>query len=91
MENNKFITCSTLVSKEQITHPLYVFGIESGADAAILAALDESRINGVIAVKIQKLCVIASNPRTHQHLNIASEIGSLDPSAPGPCIQVTRR
>ena len=34
----------------QIVHPLYIVGFNLGADAAMLAALEEQRIDGVVAV-----------------------------------------
>lgn len=41
---------SYLELREKIIHPLYVIGFETGADGAILAAHEEKRINGVIAI-----------------------------------------
>lgn len=36
---------------DRLTHPLYVVGHGVGADAALLAALEESRIDGVVAIE----------------------------------------
>ena len=37
---------STMEIREQIIHPLYVVGFGIGADASLLAALEENRIKG---------------------------------------------
>lgn len=42
---------SYLNIRGQISHPLYVVGFSLGADAAILASLEEKRIDGVVAVR----------------------------------------
>lgn len=41
---------STLEIRGQITHPLYTVGFGLGADAALLASLEEKRIDRVVAV-----------------------------------------
>jgi len=42
---------SHLEIREKIVHPLHVVGFGLGADAAMLAALEEERIDGVLAVE----------------------------------------
>lgn len=42
---------SHLEIREKIVHPLYLVGFGLGADAALLAALEEERIDGVAAVE----------------------------------------
>ena len=41
---------STMEIREQIIHPLYVVGFSIGGDASLLAALEENRISGLIAI-----------------------------------------
>lgn len=41
---------STLEIREQIVHPLAVVGFQTGGDAALLAELEESRIQKIVAV-----------------------------------------